>query len=97
MKTPEEILNNYSKDYQDFRSYSTDDVIIAMNEYANQSKWISTETMPEFDGKYLCFVEGSQECGNIWKYHKVIDCVFNTWVLLHNETVTHWQPLPQKP
>lgn len=49
------------------------------------------------DGKYLCYVEQQQECGNIWKYQKVIDNVMNEWTLEDKEVVVAWAHLPSPP
>lgn len=50
--------------------------------------------MPEFDGKYLVIIEQKQDCGNIWKYHQVVDCIMNNWVLKGKENVVGWRYLP---
>jgi hypothetical protein len=62
-----------------------------------QSKWISVEKMPDYDGEYLCYIHNEQECGNTWKYQKIIINRFNAWVLSSGEVVTHWQPLSEPP
>jgi hypothetical protein len=49
--------------------------------------------MPEFDGKYLVLIEQEQECGNVWKYQRVVDCQFNNWILIHNEKAVGWKKL----
>ena len=62
-----------------------------------QSEWISVEQATPHDGMYLCLVEQIQQCGTIWKVQKVMQNLFNNWVVIHNETVTHWMPLPTPP
>lgn len=60
--------------------------------------WISvSDKLPEFDGKYLCVINQTQECKNTWVYQKVVDMIFSNWILIHNESVTHWQSLPNTP
>jgi hypothetical protein len=49
--------------------------------------------MPEFDGKYLVLIEQEQECKNVWQYQEVVDCIFNNWVLKHNQKVIGWKKL----
>ena len=49
--------------------------------------------MPEFDGKYLVLIEQVQECENVLKYQEVVNCLFNNWVLKHNEKVVGWKKL----
>ena len=65
---------------------------------ADVISWVAvSERMPEYDGKYLCFVRHQQKCGNIWEYQKVIECSINTWIVMDGEQVTHWKQLPPPP
>ena len=49
---------------------------------ADVISWVAvSERMPEYDGKYLCFVRHQQKCGNIWEYQKVIECSINTRIV----------------
>ena len=68
-----------------------------LEDLSNTSKWISTETMPDYDGRYLCYIKQVQECDNVWEYQAVRDCTINLWSTLANETITHWMPLPNAP
>lgn len=57
--------------------------------------WNPADVKPEYDGDYLCFIEQPQECGNVWKYQKVVKLQFNQWVEEEiGEVVRYWQPLP---
>jgi len=49
--------------------------------------------MPEFDGKYLVLIEQEQECGNVWKYQQVVECIMNNWILKDKEKVVGWKYL----
>jgi hypothetical protein len=49
--------------------------------------------MPDFDGKYLVLIEQEQDCGNIWQYQQVVDCIMNTWILKDKEKVIGWKYL----
>lgn len=61
-------------------------------------EWIKTDTMPDFDGDYLCHIVKKEECGNFRKYMKVVQCNLNVWVgLFDGERVTHWTKLPKPP
>lgn len=61
------------------------------------SEWISVAQATPYDGMYLCLVEQTQQCGTIWKVQKVMQNLFNNWVVNHNEKITHWMPLPTPP
>jgi hypothetical protein len=61
-------------------------------------KWnLTMQTMPEFDGEYLCYISCKQECGNIHRYYKVVACSFNTWLLNNGEKVNSWKELEETP
>lgn len=50
--------------------------------------------MPDYDGQYLVLIQQKQECGNIWKYQKVIECFMKKWVLEYeSEDVIGWKKL----
>lgn len=53
-----------------------------------------TKKMPEFDGEYLCQLQITQECGNVWIRWRVRECSMNKWILESNEKVVWWQSLP---
>jgi len=102
IKTPIEILSevthhpiealqneSYTKVKYTFR---------AMEAYHNQfeSKWISIEDKPtpDFDGEYLCVVLESEECGQTYFRQRVMQCLFNIWVVKFNQSVIAWMKLP---
>jgi len=62
-------------------------------------QWITElGKMPDFDGQYLVFIHEIKECGNIWKFQKVMTCAFNSWfLLLTNQTVMAWKELDDNP
>ena len=65
---------------------------------ADVISWVAVlERMPEYDGTYLCFVRHQQECGNVWEYQKVVECLINIWIVQDGEQVTHWKQLPEPP
>jgi hypothetical protein len=100
MKTVKEILLKElaHEDYKYLEAQCFIPVIERiLEEYANQSRWISVDVEPEFDGRYLCFIEQQQECGNVWEYCQVRDNTINIWTTLANEKITHYQPLPNPP
>lgn len=47
--------------------------------YDRYTSWRSG--LPDFDGQYLVLIHQKQECGNVWKYQKVIECFMNRWVV----------------
>jgi hypothetical protein len=62
-------------------------------------KWISVEErMPDYDGKYLCFVDEKEPCGAEYKRQYILSNHCNIWVTNKNTTkVSHWMPLPEPP
>lgn len=50
---------------------------------------------PDHDGLYLVVIKKQQECLNVWKYQKVVECFMNKWVLQdEDENVIAWMNLP---
>lgn len=97
MKTAAEYLEHILPNQKEF---GINQVISLLENFANQSKWIDVKEQPtpDFDGEYLCLLEIKQECHNVWKVQRVVNCVFNRWVLTGlSEKITHWQPLPKAP
>jgi hypothetical protein len=97
MKTKEEILYNNGVYLTDLISSSTmGGIEAAMDEYANQDKWISVKNeLPEKGERVLVFTDygGFDVCylnnNNSW---------INSMRPQHsNGNVTHWQPLPDTP
>ena len=76
------ILAEIKKNMDKFGKMSSKWVFVMAEIMARYVKpdWKKRENMPEYDGSYLCFCEQPQECGNVWKYQKVIECQFNEWV-----------------
>lgn len=74
------------------------EAIEAIEAYHNQfeSKWISIEDKPtpDFDGEYLCVVLESEECGQTYFRQRVMQCLFNIWVVKFNQSVIAWMKLP---
>lgn len=61
---------------------------------ARPSPWHPTNTMPPFDGQYLCWINEPQECGNVWHYSKVLAVHNNEWVVdSDRRTVIAWQTI----
>ena len=46
--------------------------------------------MPDYDGRYVCEVVESTECGNKITKLEVIQCRMNEWVLPENYTINRW-------
>jgi hypothetical protein len=95
----EEAAEKYVKENKTFGpvNYVKGEAFLAGCEYA-APKWISVkERTPEFDGRYLCFIEAPQECGNIWRFQETVDLHFNEWITSEDQTVTHWRPLDPNP
>ena len=69
-----------------------------MEDYANQSKWISVETMPERDKVYQNATV--DVLGYDSEQEKVMQCFYDystsDWLAINGESldITHWQPLP---
>jgi hypothetical protein len=61
------------------------------------SSWNKSNTNPNFDGEYLCYISCREECGNVHRYYKVVSNTFNTWVINKNERVALWKELPKNP
>ena len=102
MKTAEEILKE--KCWTIYMSNDTDtitDILNAMNEFANQSKWISVnDRVPEVSEKYdnclwseYVLVLYKDKSVDVHNYDILAGC-FNS---LDSDYITHWQPLPEKP
>jgi len=108
MKTKEEIFNESLLGLKDaiddnrLYSFYKDVILLCMEEYANQSKWISVEDeLPKNEGSYLVFIYRPE---TVW-HNKQVIAYFNLdtdgkyyWNLnpvIHG--VTHWQPLPEPP
>lgn len=55
--------------------------------------------MPEFDGRYLCFINSKQDCGTTLQFQAVVTVEMNEWVLMSEDTdsITHWMSLPDPP
>lgn len=67
--------------------------------YCRQSfTLVKDKPTPDYDGQYLVAIEQVQECGNIWKYQKVIECFMNRWVVEdETENVIAWKELSEFP
>jgi len=61
------------------------------------SSWNKSNTNPNFDGEYLCYISCREECGNVHRYYKVVSNTFNTWVINKNERVALWKELEENP
>lgn len=66
-------------------------------ENKNILNWNKSNTTPEFDGEYLCYISCREECGNVHRYYKVVSNSFNTWLINENERVALWKELPKNP
>jgi len=69
----------------------------AFDEIYPKISWNKTQTMPNYDGDYLCHIVKKEECGTFSKYQKVVRCSLNEWQLSEGERVTHWQYLLPSP
>lgn len=61
------------------------------------SIWNKSNTNPNFDGEYLCYIRCREECGNVHSYYKVVSNSFNTWLINKNERIALWKELPKNP
>lgn len=62
-----------------------------MNEFNNNG----TVKMPDYDGQYLVLIHEKQDCGNVWKFWKVIECFMNMWVVDdESHEIIKWEYLP---
>ncbi len=56
------------------------------------NKW--NDGLPDYDGQYLVLIHQKQDCGNVWKYQKVIECFMNRWVVEdESEDIVGWKQL----
>ncbi len=53
--------------------------------------------MPNYDGRYLCFVEKTEPCGNIYHFQQICVCNMNQWVTDSTERVMFWNKLGESP
>jgi len=67
------------------------------NGKSNVMGWVATPTIPDYDGQYLVQIEEKQECGNVWKFQKVVECFCAMWVLEENQEITHWMLIEPPP
>ena len=103
MKTARQCLGTSGFDFDAFETqneYSAKNILNAMKEYANQSKWISVETeKPEArkDVPHLSInvigrdVVNSMECFFNYYRKRWYDANGN------NVIIIEWQPFPEKP
>ena len=98
IKTPQEALKPYLTKVQGEYVVTESCALKAIEAYHNQfdSKWISIEDKPtpDFDGEYLCVVLESEECGQTYFRQRVMQCLFNIWVVKFNQSVIAWMKLP---
>lgn len=84
-----QVFRNVRNEIADENGYHLANAIMLTFDRYNQFR----SGMPDFDGKYLVLIEQEQECGNIWKYQQVVDCIMNNWVLKDKENVIGWKYL----
>lgn len=97
MKTKEEILENRrnSPKFSTNQQFSKDQIILAMEEYADQfkTKWVSIEErLPEY-GQSVYTYSPAQEDTN--ECQRIITC--GTLKAGFPCGVTHWMPMPEPP
>ena len=97
MKTAEEILSKHNpfQNNNGNTEYFTQNIIDAMEEYANQSKWISVdERLPEDEEE--CIITNGIVVEVAQMYGGEFCVIYDLKAAIIND-VTHWQPLPNPP
>lgn len=105
MKTKEEILENRrnSPKFSTNQQFSKDQIILAMEEYADQfkTKWVSVEErLPEEGKNVIVFYGKYVSAGYIRnvQYYKRPEKA-DKWQIegRTSSSVTHWMPMPEPP
>ena len=103
MLTKEEILDKEGFDFDAFQydnEYSAKAILKAMEEYANQDKWISIENELPYYNQYVLV---SLKSGTILKVQFLLEMNGSFFkygerkISVGSNQVTHWQPLPAPP
>ena len=87
------INRNFIKNYKILEDQVKNLTIPSVNYWVD----VKEKPTPDYDGTFLCFIQQKQECGNIWEYQKIVECAFNSWILLDKEVITHWKEKENPP
>ncbi len=84
-------MQAYAQWFIDFNKKELEFVVGKLNKLEETIEW-HKNGMPDYDGPYLVLIHEKQDCGNVWRFYKVIECFMNQWCV-SNLFLNSFKPL----